>query len=408
MPNSRSMRFAATIAVMFGAVVAGTVGVSSQGSAVEPSPSRTPIGPPVQLSGKPGFTPPPELEAMAWVLADGDTGEILAAQGPDVQHPMASTLKALTAYTVIPRLLPKSEYVARKKDEKAEGSHVGVIAGRRYAVHELLTGLMLPSGNDAASALANANGGWPKTLAEMNAEAERLGALSTRAKNPSGLDARGQVSTAKDLVTIFRAGLKQPEFLKLVGMKSANFPAQKAKQYRAGKTFKIYNQDRLLMTNYPGIIGGKTGYTTNAGRTFVGAASRGGTTLLFSFMRTNLGTEEAGRELLDWGFANASLLNPIGSLPDAKPIKDPPVRVAASSGDAGNSGATVAGAKERSAQTDGDQGSARYLTGADATAVSAPDELKLPWLNAAIAGFLAVLAALMAWRLLLLIRSRRS
>lgn len=372
--------------------------------AANPSPSATPIGPPVDVSGQPGSTPPPDIEAFSWVVADAASGKILASKGANVQLPMASTLKALTAYTVLPRLDPKSTYTATKKDQNTEGSHVGIVAGGTYTVHELLTGLMLPSGNDAASALANANGGWPKTLAEMNAEAARLGAVSTNAKNPSGLDARGQVSSAADLVTIFRAGLEVDSFREYIGMKTATFPGTPPKPGKKRKSFEIYNQDRLLMTNYPGIIGGKTGYTTKAGRTFVGAATRGDTTLLFSFMRTGLGTEEAGRKLLDWAFANAGLLNPLATLPAPQPVTDAPVRVAAAKAGAKPPAPTPAPSATAPAAPESTSG----LVNADSVGSSTPpDTVVLPWLNVALAAFLFLLGATVVTRLTLLLRTHK-
>lgn len=381
--------------------------VALPAQAADPSPSATPIGPPVSVSGQPGFSLPPDIEAVSWVLADAASGEVLASKGANVALPMASTLKALTAYTVLPRLDPTSVYKATKKDENVEGSHVGIVAGGTYTVDQLFTGLMLPSGNDAASALANANGGWPKTVAEMNAEAARLGAVSTHAKNPSGLDARGQVSSAADLVTIFRAGLQVASFRKYIGMKTATFPGRPAKSGKKRKSFKIFNQDRLLMTNYPGIVGGKTGYTTNAGRTFVGAANRSGRTLVFAFMQTGLGTEEAGRDLLNWGFANAGLLNPLATLPEPKPVTDPPVQVAAATAGskaAGPAKATAATLAAGNPQTPSESG----LVNADSVGSSTqPDSVALPWLNVALAAFLVLLVAAVVTRLTLLLRGRK-
>lgn len=370
------------------------MGLVLPAQAENPSPSKKPVGPPVEVLGQPGSTPPPDLEAYSWVLADGNTGEILASKGANVQLPMASTIKALTAYTVIPRLDPTSVYTATKSDEETEGSRVGIVAGGTYTMRELLAGLMLPSGNDAASALANANGGWPKTLKEMNADAARLGAVGTHAKNPSGLDADGQVSTAADLVTIFRAGLEHKAFREYVGMKTATFPAKMPKPGKGRKRFKIYSQDRLLMLNYPGMIGGKTGYTSKAGRTFVGAARRGDTELIISFMRTGLGVEEAGRKLLDWGFENAGLLTPMSTLPEPKSIDQLEAQLPANGTENSTSDET---SQSRSGLIDADTiGSSRTS-----------DELSLPWLNTALIAFLVLLGTLVAIRLTLLLRARK-
>ncbi len=293
--------------VMFGGSLA---------SAKEIAPPKPPPGPPVEYSPLPGSTPPPELDAFAWVIADADSGEVLAAKGARYRLPQASTTKVLTALTVIPHLDPNTTYVGAKKDTNADGSRVGIKQDATYTINDLLLGLMLPSGNDAASALANANGGWPKTLAQMNGEARRLGAVDTAVQNPSGLDAPGHYSTAFDLVTIFRAGLALPLFRQLVGTRTATFPGKMPKPGKQRSAYPISNQDRLLQTGYPGIIGGKTGYTANAGRTFVGAATRNGQTLLIAIMRTGQHLDEAGAKLLDWGFTNAKAVSPLATLPE--------------------------------------------------------------------------------------------
>lgn len=287
---------------------------SAANAKATPSP-KPPPGPPVEYSALPGATPPPELGAFSWIIADATSGEVLAAKGPHHRLPQASTTKALTALTVIPHLDPHATYVARQKDANADGSRVGIEAGATYSITDLLHGLMLPSGNDAASALANANGGWPTTIAQMNGEARRLGANDTAVQNPSGLDAPGHYSTPFDLVTIFRAGLEIPLFRQLVGTKTASFPGEMPKPGKKRSSYPISNQDRLLMKGYPGIIGGKTGYTTNAGRTFVGAATRQGHTLLIAIMRTEQHLDEAGAKLLDWGFANIGKVNSLATLP---------------------------------------------------------------------------------------------
>ena len=146
-----------------------------------------------------GVSALPKIATKGWVLADLDTGEILAMQDPDRPLRPASTLKLLTALTVAPRLAPDQPYRAVKADEEAEGNRVVLYKGLKYTVADLLHAALLPSANDAAEALARANGGIDVTVEQMNAEAARLGAVNTTAKNPSGLDEDGQVTTARDL-----------------------------------------------------------------------------------------------------------------------------------------------------------------------------------------------------------------
>ena len=348
-------------------------------------PPKPPPGPPVEVSALPGATAPPELDAFAWAIADADSGEVLAAKGGQHRLPQASTTKALTALTVIPHLDPAATYVATKKDANAEGSRVGIEAGATYTINDLLLALMLPSGNDAASALANANGGWPVTLAQMNGEARRLGAMNTVVKNPSGLDSPGHYSTAYDLMTIFRAGLEIPLFRQLVGTKTAHFPGEMPEPGKKRTAYPISNQDRLLQQNYPGIIGGKTGYTTNAGRTFVGAATRNGHTLLIAILRTEQFLDEAGEKLLDWGFANIGKVNALATLPEPGDI-DP----------------------QQAVNHDDSAGAAIETAPVSATvAANQTSTSDLPWLLIALAVFLSVLAAAAILRARAVLRTRK-
>lgn len=255
-----------------------------------------------------GAEPLPEIWAATWILADATDGTVLAAKNAHVQRPPASTLKTLTALTLLPRLPLTQTYVGTAKAARTEGAHAGIFPGKTYTVEQLFYGLMLPSGNDAAIALAQANGGVKKTVADMNAMAQSINALDTHAKTPNGLDRPGQVSSAYDLALIARAGLARPDFATIVKTKKFSFPNK-------GKgTHPIYNQNRLLMHGYKGAAGVKTGFTTDAGRTFVGAATRKGHTLIFVGMGIKEGSADAARKALDWGFANRDRVTPVGTL----------------------------------------------------------------------------------------------
>jgi D-alanyl-D-alanine carboxypeptidase (penicillin-binding protein 5/6) len=269
--------------------------------------------PTVQLG--PGAEPLPQVFAKTWVLADATTGAVLAAKGAHIQRAPASTLKSLTALTLLPILDPNQVYRPTRKVTSIYGSRVGLVPGKPYTADELFYGLMLPSGNDAAVALAKMNGGVKTTVSQMNGVAASLQALNTNARNTSGLDAPGQVSSAYDLALIARAGLERPDFVKYSSAKSAQFPAK-----GRGKTKTIYNQNRLLTGGYKGAIGVKTGFTTKAGRTFVAAAERNGTTLIVSLMGVKEQSAVAAQKLLDWGFANSRKVTPIGAL--VSPVGD--------------------------------------------------------------------------------------
>ena len=256
----------------------------------------------------PSAAPLPEIWAATWILVDATDGAVLAAKNAHERRPPASTLKTLTALTLLPRLALDRQVVGTAKAARTEGARVGVVPGQVYSVEQLLYGLMLESGNDAAIALAQANGGVKKTVREMNEVARSLNARNTLAKTPNGLDRPGQLSTAYDLALIARAGLARQDFAQIVGTKKASFPNK-------GKgAHPIYNQNRLLTGGYRGAVGVKTGFTTDAGRTFVGAATRKGRTLIFVGMGIKEGSSNAARKALTWGFRNRDLITPIGSL----------------------------------------------------------------------------------------------
>src|SRR3954452_17574963 len=158
-----------------------------------------------RLAGAPAL--PRGLTASSWLVADADTGEVLAARAPHVRHRPASTLKVLTAVTLLPRLAPDQLVRTSYDDAAVDGSKVGLVPGMRYSVDTLFASMLVVSANDAAGALAEAAGGMRRTVSLMNAEARRLQAFDTHARTPSGLDADGEMTSAYDLALIAREGL---------------------------------------------------------------------------------------------------------------------------------------------------------------------------------------------------------
>jgi D-alanyl-D-alanine carboxypeptidase (penicillin-binding protein 5/6) len=276
----------------------------------------------------PGSTPVPAVPAGGWLLADAITGEVLAAKGAHNVLRPASTIKTLTALTILESLDPDADHEVAWAEAAADGGKVGIVPGATYTVRDLLHGLLLPSGNDAAEALAAANGGREQTIAQMQAMAEELGAADTTVRNPSGLDEDGQLTSAYDLALIARAALANPAFAELTRTVSYDFPGRPVKAGKKRTTYKIYTQNRLLTRGYDGAIGGKTGYTTLAGRTFWGAATRDGRTLVVTILKARGRTEDGARALLDWGFANADTVTPVGTLvePGQEPAVAPSVQ----------------------------------------------------------------------------------
>ncbi|WP_181780501.1 D-alanyl-D-alanine carboxypeptidase family protein, partial [Pseudonocardia pini] len=227
----------------------------------------------------------------------------------------ASTLKILTTLVVRDRLDPDLEIVAVQEDVDVDGSRAGIGPGGRYTVRQLLAGLLLNSGNDAATALARTMGGTQATLAAMQTRAEELGALDTRPATPSGLDGPGMSSSAYDLALLFRVALRDPLVRETLATRTVPFPG-----FADRPGFVLSNDDPLL--RYPGAIGGKTGFTDAARHTFVGAAERGGRRLVVALVR---GEHQPVRmvaqatALLDYGFALPPTTS-LGTLVDARPV----------------------------------------------------------------------------------------
>ncbi|MBD0670423.1 D-alanyl-D-alanine carboxypeptidase, partial [Streptomyces sp. CBMA156] len=270
------------------------------------------------LAGAPAL--PAELTGRSWLVADAATGEVLAARDAHLPLPPASTLKMLFADTVLPKFDRSAEHRVTTTElaELGTGSSlVGVKENLPYRVEDLWRGVFLSSGNDAVHVLAHMNGGIQRTVGEMQDRARALQARDTKVVSPDGYDMDGQVSSAYDLTLFARAGLRNADFRSYCATRTARFPGGLDKLTGQRTSFDIANTDRLL-GKYPGLIGVKNGYTTNAGATFTGAAERDGRTLLVTVMHPEaqgkVYDEAAG--LLDWGFAAAGKVQPVGRLVD--------------------------------------------------------------------------------------------
>jgi D-alanyl-D-alanine carboxypeptidase (penicillin-binding protein 5/6) len=242
-----------------------------------------------------------------------DTGQVLAGRDIDIAHPPASTIKTLLALTALDELPSlDATVVGTEADTHVECSCAGIKPGRTYTAHQLLDAVLLMSGNDAANALADMIGGFDTAVAKMNAKAASIGAMNTHASTPSGLDGPGGsgLTTPRDLAIIFRAAMANPMFAQTTSQPVAMFPTDTGEK-------PLANEDELLH-RYPGTIGGKTGFTDAAKKTFVAAADRGGRRLVIAMMYGLI--KEGGPTywdqaagLLDWGFAQDPRVS-IGSL----------------------------------------------------------------------------------------------
>ena len=268
----------------------------------------------------PGGPALPRTVAAGWLVADLDTGQVLAAKDPHGRFAPASTLKALTALTLIPLLDVHRQVTPTFDDVNADGSRVGLVEHVAYPVSQLFTAMLVVSGNDAANTLATAAGGVGVTVAAMNAEAEHLQAFDTHAATPNGLDAPGQRSSPYDLALIGRAAMQLPDFRRYVATRHSQIRGPH------GRTIAISSHDKLLY-NYPGAIGIKNGFTVAARATFIGAATRGGHTLVVTLMRTEPRYWPEAAALLDWGFAaERAGVAPVGRLvaPQGTPVQGEP------------------------------------------------------------------------------------
>jgi serine-type D-Ala-D-Ala carboxypeptidase (penicillin-binding protein 5/6) len=251
--------------------------------------------------------PLPPTTATAFIVVDATTGQILAERDDHGRLAPASTLKVLTALTAFPYLSGSTKIIGSHTAAATEGTTVGINAGQTYTAKQLFTAMLVMSANDAAVSIGDGIGGGSKAVARMNAEAAHLQARDTVAHTTNGLDAPGQTSSAYDLALMFRAGLASSRFLYYVGLRSAVFPLAN------GKSYTIYTHDRLL-NSYPGMIGGKNGYTIAAHASFVGAANRGGHTIIVAVMRDVPDFWPEVTSLLNWGFAADGHVKALGYL----------------------------------------------------------------------------------------------
>lgn len=363
------------------------VAVDATAPALASAPAATPVptptpepplpgqGPGGQVVGGPrlgtvGFALPAKtkplpkgISARGWVIADLDTGDVLAARNPHGRYPPASTLKWLTALTLLPKLDKHKRVVCSYADVDVDGTRVGLVQNGRYSVDLLFQAMLMASGNDAANTLARVAGSVPSTVAAMNATARSIQAYDTHAATPSGLDGPHQLTSAYDLALIGRADLARADFRKYTAQKLGTIPAQGTKYH----SFQFANDNKLLY-NYPGAFGGKNGFTDAAHHSFIGAAKHGDRRLIVTMMygehKPDNISAQAGR-LLDWGFALPRTAAPVGSLVAAAGTAGTP----SASAPASASGSPAAAAAHRDAAGSGNPTSAIALLLAAALAV---------------------------------------
>ena len=265
---------------------------------------------PLSAQQAPFFSPTLEVAARSAVLMNAMTGEILFAKEPNLRLPPASTTKVLTALVALDRLDPNARLPV--------SAQAASVAPSRIGLQDLMYGLLLKSGNDAAETLAEAAGGSVYQFAGlMNAKAWQIGARNSHLTNPHGLPDDDHYSTAYDLALVFRWAMHYPLFSDIVRTRTAALRIESGSgPYGDWRMVPVHSTNRLL-ASYEGTRGGKTGFTFKARHCFVGEVDRGGIPLIVAiFNSPSRGTLwQDARNLLDYGFSRYGLAPP------------PPVRV---------------------------------------------------------------------------------
>ena len=279
----------------------GSLSDASAGSPVGTESGQAVLGPlPLQVDLDAGPDPIRlrfKRQPRAGLLVDLDTGRVLWRRNPTRTRPIASLTKMMTALVVVDRLDPGDKVRISKKVLNYSGSGVGVLPkGKRVKVETLLNGLMLPSGNDAARALAlRAAGSLSEFVRLMNSRAASLGLRCTHFATVEGLSDRNR-SCSTDLAALAKKVLDTPRIARVVRRRRAILPFP-----IKGGRIHMYNNNPLLRRGYPGVIGVKTGYTEAAGRCLVAAARRNGVRLAVILLDSPDPGDQA-RKLLDRGF----------------------------------------------------------------------------------------------------------
>jgi D-alanyl-D-alanine carboxypeptidase (penicillin-binding protein 5/6) len=296
------------------AVGAATVGGS-------PAAAATPVGGPVMGTTatqipRGAALIPTSVKSRAFVVADLTSGAVYSVRRPHYKLAPASTLKTLTALTIL-RNVPLDKTVRYNAAiPKPECACVNMVRGKYYRVGDLLNALIMRSGNDVAELLATSTGSRARTMTLMNNTLRDLRAADSRAVTPSGLDGRGQSMSAYDLALVNRAAFADARFRRIMALRSFQFG------YVGGSKRTLVAQNELWHLGYRGELGSKNGWTTRAQQTFVAVARRGDRTLVVTLLYNDTGIAKQAAQLLDWGFALKPGTGAIGTLvePRSKPV----------------------------------------------------------------------------------------
>jgi D-alanyl-D-alanine carboxypeptidase len=237
------------------------------------------------------------VSGVSVAVIDGDSGALLYGLDPHHRLAPASVTKIFTALVALRYSTPEQEVTVQfDPAQLSDSTLMGIQPGEKYTLEDLLYGLMLPSGNDAALAIGNFIGGSIDDFVTlMNGEATTLGLPDSHFVNPHGLDAPNHYSSAYDLAIAARYGMRHyPEFRKVV--------AAQTWEVQGTRSFTVENLNKLL-GRYPGADGVKIGFTDNAGRTIVASATRNGHQVFVTVMKVGDWVSNTA-PLFDWVYQN--------------------------------------------------------------------------------------------------------
>lgn len=255
-------------------------------------------------SGTQDTAKPPAVDAKGWAVADEGSGRLLAGKDPDKRLPIASTTKIMVALVALDKGVNLDEEVTVSPNAASYAgftySNIGLFAGDRVSVRELMLAALVPSATDAVYALAEhlGDGRVKDCVDQMNKKADELGLKNTHFENPAGLDSSEHYSSARDLIKITDAALKYPVFRKMVSTKEATITTQDRK-------IQFFTTNDLLSTYSPA-TGVKTGTTPKGGASLVSSAASGGESYIAVVLDAT-GDEErfvGSREILEYAFDN--------------------------------------------------------------------------------------------------------
>ncbi|UVI35053.1 D-alanyl-D-alanine carboxypeptidase family protein [Brevibacterium spongiae] len=348
---------------------------------------------------------PPKPVGVSWLVGDLDNGNLHSAKNIEKRHAPASTIKLLTALALVDVLDDKQQKVtAEFEDMQVDGTKVGLMQTNKYTVDLLFHAMLMSSANDAANALGRAAGGQKKAVQLMNDKAAELGLQNTHAKNTSGLDAKGQYTTAEDLMKIAWAVCEDDYLMKVIGTETFKFPGGKNPQTKekfAG--YEIQNHTKIV-GQVDGGLGLKNGFTRAAKGSYVAVAERDGHRVVATMLGIDNNSRQAAVDLLEWDFAQKK----------PKSLQTVPVGVQASaeaeptaSGTGSDAGGAADGASEESADKSSAGGTENSATTVASRSLSAAmdNPLALGLLAAGIV--LLVLTAVFWARLRARIQGRR-